>query len=35
VAAAVVAHRVLPRGDFEKVDRASLVRDLVLATPVR
>ena len=35
VAAAVVAHRVIPRGDFEKVDRASLVRDLILATPVR
>ena len=35
VAAAVVAHRIMPRGDFEKVDRASLVRDLILATPVR
>ncbi len=35
VAAAVVAHRILPRGDFEKVDRASLVRDLIHATPVR
>jgi MoxR-like ATPase len=35
VAGAVVAHRILPRGDFEKVDRASLVRDLLLATPVR
>jgi len=34
-AAAVIAHRILPRGDFEKVDRASLVRDLVRATPVR
>jgi MoxR-like ATPase len=35
VAAAVIGHRILPRGDFEKVDRASLVRDLILATPVR
>jgi MoxR-like ATPase len=35
VAAAVVAHRILPRGDFEKVDRASLVRDLIRAAPVR
>lgn len=35
VAAAVIAHRILPRGEFEKVDRASLVRDLVRATPVR
>ncbi len=35
VAAAVIAHRILPRGDFEKVDRASLVRDLVRATPIR
>ena len=34
VAAAVIAHRILPRGDFEKIDRASLVRDLVRATPV-
>jgi MoxR-like ATPase len=35
VAAAVVAHRLLPRGDFEKVDRAALVGDLLRATPVR
>jgi MoxR-like ATPase len=35
VAAAVVAHRILPRGEFEKVDRASLVRDLLRAVPVR
>ena len=35
VATAVIAHRILPRGEFEKVDRASLVRDLVRATPVR
>ncbi len=35
VAAAVIAHRLLPRGDFEKVDRASLVRDLIRAIPVR
>jgi MoxR-like ATPase len=35
VAAAVIAHRILPRGEFEKVDRASLVRDLVRSTPVR
>jgi MoxR-like ATPase len=35
VAAAVIAHRILPRGDFEKVDRASLVQDLLRATPVR
>ena len=35
VAAAVIAHRILPRGDFEKVDRASLVSDLIRATPVR
>jgi len=35
VAAAVIAHRILPRGDFEKVDRESLVRDLIRATPVR
>jgi MoxR-like ATPase len=35
VAAAVIAHRILPRGEFEKVDRASLVRDLLRATPVR
>jgi MoxR-like ATPase len=35
VAQAVVAHRILPRGDFEKVDRASLVKDLVAAVPVR
>jgi len=35
VADAVVAHRILPRGEFEKVDRASLVRDLVRATSVR
>jgi MoxR-like ATPase len=35
VAAAVIAHRILPRGEFEKVDRASLVRDLIRATPVR
>ena len=34
-AAAVIAHRILPRGEFEKVDRASLVRDLLRATPVR
>lgn len=35
VAAAVIAHRVLPRGDFEKVERAALVRELIRATPVR
>jgi len=35
VAAAVISHRILPRGDFEKVDRASLVKDLILATPIR
>lgn len=35
VAAAVIAHRILPRGEFEKVDRAALVRDLIRATPVR
>ena len=35
VAAAVIAHRILPRGEFEKVDRASLVRDLIRSTPVR
>ncbi len=35
VAEAVVAHRVLPRGEFEKVDRASLVRDLIRDIPVR
>jgi MoxR-like ATPase len=35
VAAAVIAHRILPRGEFEKVDRASLVRDLVRSTPIR
>jgi MoxR-like ATPase len=35
VAAAVIGHRILPRGDFEKVDRASLVRDLVRSAPVR
>ena len=35
VAAAVIAHRILPRGEFEKVDRASLVRDLIRAAPVR
>jgi MoxR-like ATPase len=34
-AAAVIAHRILPRGEFEKVDRATLVRDLLRATPVR
>jgi MoxR-like ATPase len=35
VAGAVIAHRILPRGDFEKVDRASLVRDLIRSAPVR
>jgi MoxR-like ATPase len=35
VAQAVIAHRVLPAGDFEKIDRASLVADLVRGTPVR
>ncbi|HEY5999288.1 MAG TPA: AAA family ATPase [bacterium] len=35
VAEAVVAHRLLPRGEFERLDRASLVRDLLRATPVR
>jgi MoxR-like ATPase len=35
VAEAVVAHRVLPRGEFEKVDRGALVRDLIRAVPVR
>jgi MoxR-like ATPase len=35
VAGAVIAHRILPRGDFEKVDRASLVQDLIRSTPVR
>jgi MoxR-like ATPase len=35
VAGAVIAHRILPRGDFEKVDRGSLVRDLVRSVPVR
>ncbi|HWR98578.1 MAG TPA: AAA family ATPase [Candidatus Methanoperedens sp.] len=35
VAEAVIAHRVLPRGEFEKLDRASLVRDLLRAIPVR
>jgi MoxR-like ATPase len=34
VAGAVIGHRILPRGDFEKVDRASLVRDLLSDTPV-
>jgi MoxR-like ATPase len=34
VAGAVIGHRILPRGDFEKVDRASLVRDLLSGTPV-
>jgi MoxR-like ATPase len=35
VAAAVVAHRILPRGEFEKVDRASLVGHLIRTIPVR
>lgn len=35
VAAAVVAHRILPRGEFEKIDRAALVRDLIHSVPVR
>jgi MoxR-like ATPase len=35
VAEAVVAHRILPRGEFEKLDRAALVRDLLRAVPVR
>jgi MoxR-like ATPase len=35
VAAAVLPHRLLPRGDFENLDRASLVRDLLRSTPVR
>ena len=35
VAGAVVSHRILPRGDFEKVDRASFVRDLIRSAPVR
>jgi MoxR-like ATPase len=35
VAEAVVAHRVLPRGEYEKVDRASLVREFVRTVPVR
>jgi MoxR-like ATPase len=35
VAQAVVGHRVLPNADFEKVDRATLVRDLVRGVPVR
>jgi MoxR-like ATPase len=35
VAEPIVAHRILPRGEFEKVDRASLVRDLLRAVPVR
>jgi MoxR-like ATPase len=34
-AGAVVGHRILPRGDFEKVDRAALVRELVRGVPVR
>lgn len=35
VAAAVLSHRVLPRGEYDKVDRASLVRDLLRSVPVR
>jgi MoxR-like ATPase len=35
VAGAVIPHRILPRGDFEKVDRASFVRDLIRSAPVR
>ena len=34
VAEAVVGHRVLLRGEFENVDRGSLIRDLVHAVPV-
>jgi MoxR-like ATPase len=34
-AEAVVAHRVLPRGEFEKVDRGALVRELVRSVAVR
>jgi MoxR-like ATPase len=35
VAVPVIAHRILPRGDFEKVDRATLVGELLRAAPVR
>jgi MoxR-like ATPase len=35
VAEAVVAHRLLPRGEFERLDRATLVRDLLRGIPVR
>jgi MoxR-like ATPase len=35
VAGAVLAHRILARGEFEGVDRAALVADLVRDTPVR
>jgi MoxR-like ATPase len=35
VALPVVAHRILPAGDYEKIDRASLVEDLLRSVPVR
>jgi MoxR-like ATPase len=35
VAEAVVAHRLLPRGEFERLDRGTLVRDLLRGVPVR
>ena len=34
-AAAVTEHRLLLRGEFESIDRATLVRDLVRTVPVR
>ncbi len=35
VAQGVVAHRILPAGDFEKIDRSALVDDLLRSVPVR
>ena len=35
VAEEVVGHRILPTAEFEKVERRSLVRELVRAVPVR
>ncbi len=35
VARGVVAHRILPAGDFEKIDRSALVDDLLRSVPVR
>jgi MoxR-like ATPase len=35
VARAVIGHRILPSGEYEQVDRATLIRELIRGVPVR